>query len=53
MWTFNEISKVWERAGLDFKTTALLFTPPGQTPEEKETGATFKVLAGRSLVPVK
>ena len=37
-----------ERAGLDFKTTALLFTTPGQTQEEKETGAAFKVLAGRT-----
>ena len=46
---FMTISQVWSAAGLDFKRTALMFTPPGNTPEELRTDLAFKQLAKEEL----
>ena len=46
---FKVISQVWEKAGLDFKRTILMFTPLGDTKEELEADAAFKQLAREEL----
>jgi len=42
---FKEACQVWEKAGLDFKRTILMFTPPGNNPQELRTDSAFKQLA--------
>lgn len=47
---YNQISRAWEKEGLDFGKAILLFEPPPEsTNEEKSVDQGFKYLAKRQI----